>query len=376
MKKLSVITVLNTVNYGSALQTFATQKYFTDKGFEVEFVDYWRKDQKTEARIENIKKDKKDSLKKWLKKPIRDFLEIKSIKASEKVFRGFITQKINLTSQTYSSFEELKEDCPEADIYVTGSDQMWNSGWNQGIEKSFFLECVPEDKKRIAYATSIGKTEFDENEAKEIIPYIRKYDLITLREQSAVDLLKKYDIESSLVLDPTLMLGRESWEKYIPRMDNNKKYLLVYQLHNEHADASFDDAVKKIAKHKKLDIIRVTYSYSDIKVGKKLVLPDVFEFLALIKNAEFIVTDSFHGTAFSINFNKQMAVVYPKKFSTRMDNILNITGLKNRRYVNRDTVEKWDDRIDYSIVNNILEDKRKQINSVIDKWCENEINMQ
>ena len=147
MKKLSVITVLNTVNYGSALQTFATQKYFTDKGFEVEFVDYWRKDQKTEARIENIKKDKKDSLKKWLKKPIRDFLEIKSIKASEKVFRGFITQKINLTSQTYSSFEELKEDCPKADIYVTGSDQMWNSGWNQGIEKSFFLEYVPEDKK-------------------------------------------------------------------------------------------------------------------------------------------------------------------------------------------------------------------------------------
>ena len=66
MKKLSVITVLNTVNYGSALQTFATQKYFTDKGFEVEFVDYWRKDQKTEARIENIKKDKKDSLKKFL----------------------------------------------------------------------------------------------------------------------------------------------------------------------------------------------------------------------------------------------------------------------------------------------------------------------
>ena len=159
-------------------------------------------------------------------------------------------------------------------------------------------------------------------------------------------------------------------------MDNNKKYLLVYQLHNEHADASFDDAVKKIAKHKNLDIIRVTYSYSDIKVGKKLVLPDVFEFLALIKNAEFIVTDSFHGTAFSINFNKQMAVVYPKEFSTRMDNILNITGLKNRRYVNRDAVEKWDDRIDYKIVNNILDDKRKQINSVIDKWCENEINMQ
>ena len=214
MKKISIITVLNTVNYGSALQTFATQNFFEKKGFETEFVDYWRKDQTKGARIEAIKKDKKSSLKQWLKKPLRDYLEIKSIKAADLVFRGFIKEKIHLTHRSYSSFEELLKDCPVADVYATGSDQMWNSGWNQGVEKSFFLEYVPEGKKKIAYATSIGKTSFDEKEASEIIPFIKKYDLVTLREQSAVDLLSEYDIESSLVLDPTLMLDKEAWSAY------------------------------------------------------------------------------------------------------------------------------------------------------------------
>lgn len=374
-KKISIITVLNTVNYGSALQTFATQMFWENKGFTAEFVDYWRKDQTTEARIERIKKDKKSTLKQWIKKPIRDHLEIKSIKASEPVFRGFIKDKINLTSHTYSSYEDLLADCPQADVYATGSDQMWNSGWNQGIEKSFFLEYVPEGKKKIAYATSIGKTSFDDAEAKEIVPLIKKYDFITLREQSAVDLLAKYDIDSTLVLDPTLMLNKETWSKYLPENKMDKKYLLVYQLHNEHDNANFEEAVKSIAAAKNLEIVRITYSYSDLKIGKKIVLPEVFEFLSLIKNADFIVTDSFHGTAFSINFNKEMAIIYPKKFSTRMDNILSLTGLSKRRLTKADKVDKWNERIDWNPVNKALDDKRNSINEVIDGWCNNGINM-
>lgn len=375
MKKISIITVLNTVNYGSALQTFATQNFFEQKGFETEFVDYWRKDQTREERIKAIRKDKKSSIKQWIKKPLRDYLEIKSIKDAEPIFRGFIREKIHLTPHTYSSYEDLLKDCPVADVYATGSDQMWNSGWNQGIEKSFFLEYVPEGKKKIAYATSIGKISFDEKEAEEIIPFIKKYDFITLREQSAVDLLGKYNIESSLVLDPTLMLDKETWSTYLPEVKREKKYLLVYQLHLEHYQADFNEAVKTIAKEKNLEIVRITYSYADLKIGKKIVLPEVFEFLSLIKNAEFIVTDSFHGTAFSINFNKQMAVIYPKKFSTRMDNILSLTGLSERRYTSADKIEKWNNVIDYEPVNKILDAKRSEINRQINEWCENGINM-
>ena len=150
---------------------------------------------------------------------------------------------------------------------------------------------------------------------------------------------------------------------------------MVYQLHLEHDQADFNEAVKAIAREKNLEIVRITYSYSDLKIGKKVVLPEVFEFLSLIKNAEFIVTDSFHGTAFSINFNKQMAIIYPKKFSTRMDNILSLTGLSERRYTNADKLEKWSTEIDYEPVNKILDAKRNEINSKIDEWCKNGINM-
>ena len=368
--KVSIITVLNTVNYGSALQTFATQRFFEKMGIEIEFVDYWRKDQTTNARIHRIITDKKKTLKQWVKKPLRDILEIKSIKKSEDIFRKFIVEKIHLTPKTYFSYEELVKDCPQADVYATGSDQMWNSGWNQGIEKSFFLEYAPENKKRIAFATSIGKTQFEKEEADEIIPLIKKYDLVTLREQSAVDLLKEYDIDGQLVLDPTLTLKKEDWFEILPKNKRTKPYLLVYQLHMSHNNADFTRAVQEIAARKGLEIVRVVYSYSDRKVGEKVVLPGVFEFLSLIRGAGFIVTDSFHGTAFSINFNKQFAVIYPEFFGTRMDNILRLTNLQNRRYRSSDSIEKWDTEIVYDEANRILEERRTRVEDVFKKYFE------
>lgn len=368
--KISIITVLNTVNYGSALQTLATQKFFEKMGLEVEFVDYWRKDQTTQARIKRIIFDRKKNLKQWIKKPVRDLLEIKSIKASENVFRKFILEKIHLTNRTYSTFEELVTDCPSADIYATGSDQMWNSGWNQGIERSFFLEYAPEEKKRIAFATSIGKTKFEEAEANEIIPLIKKYNLVTLREQSAVDLLGGYGVDGSLVLDPTLTLNKEDWFEIIPEKKREKPYLLVYQLHMTHDNANFTEAVKRIAKQKGLEIVRIVYSYSDRKLGEKVVLPEVYEFLSLIRGADFVVTDSFHGTAFSINFNKQFAVIYPEHFSTRMDNILQLTGLKEQRYRDSDSAEKWDSVISYEEVNSILAERRNKVEDTFKSYIE------
>lgn len=180
------------------------------------------------------------------------------------------------------------------------------------LRKASFWSMRLKTKKRIAFATSIGKTQFEKEEADEIIPLIKKYDLVTLREQSAVDLLKEYDIDGQLVLDPTLTLTKEDWFKILPSNNRTKPYLLVYQLHMSHNNADFTKAVKEIAARKGLEIVRVVYSYSDRKVGERVVLPGVFEFLGLIRGASFIVTDSFHGTAFSINFNKQFAVIYPE----------------------------------------------------------------
>lgn len=360
--KISVITVLNTVNYGSVLQTFATQKFLESLDFEVEFIDYRRYDQLIKNQVKNELRKKSENLVKLLKKPLKCFLDIIAVYKGNKVFRDFVEKNIHLTEREYSSNEDLKKNIPPADIYCTGSDQMWNSDWNQGIERSFFLDFAPKNKKRIAFSTSIGKTKIDKAEANEIIPLIKKYDFITMREQSAVDLLAEYGIKSSLVLDPTLMFDKAFWEQYIPERKVKQPYLLVNRLHYEHANIDFNKAVKEIAEKKGLRVVRVAYSYSDLSFGHKIYLPDVFEFISLVYYADFVVTDSFHTTAFSINFNKQFTVIYPENFGTRLDNILGLINLKSLKYENTNEIKK----IDYTVINKKLHKLR---NESADLFC-------
>lgn len=372
--KISIITVLNTVNYGSVLQTFATQKFLENLGFEVEFIDYRRDDQLIKNQVKNELFKKSENFTKLIKKPLKCFFDIIAVYKGNKVFRDFVEKNIHLTEREYSSNEDLKKNIPPADIYCTGSDQMWNSDWNQGIERSFFLDFAPENKKRIAFSTSIGKTNIDKAEANEIIPLIKKYDFITMREQSAVDLLAKYRIKSSLVLDPTLMFDKAFWEQYMPERKVKEPYLLVNRLHYDHENVDFNKAVKEIAEKKGLRIVRVAYSYSDLNFGHKIYLPNIFEFLSLVYYADFVVTDSFHTTAFSINLNKQFTVIYPENFGTRLDNVLKLVNLENRKYVDNEEFEKSLNVIDYSYVNDILRKKRNEsefvLNTVIKRCLE------
>lgn len=165
--KISIITVLNTINYGSVLQTYATQKYLSDMGFDTEFVDFSRKDQKYGQIVKKTIFSKRNNLKQMIKKPIKDALDIISLGKSYRVFRGFLNRNIKMSKISYGSFEELVVNPPLADIYCTGSDQMWNSFWNNGIEKSFFLDYAQE-KPRIAFCTSIGMTEFPIKDRKSL----------------------------------------------------------------------------------------------------------------------------------------------------------------------------------------------------------------
>ncbi|MFV0363054.1 MAG: polysaccharide pyruvyl transferase family protein [Suipraeoptans sp.] len=357
--KISIITILNTANYGSVLQSFATLKFWQALECEVEFIDYWRADQIYETRRSNIKQRKDISLKKKLIEPLRVSMIKHSIKKQQGVFRDFVTENIPLTKECYFSPDDIKNNLPEADIYCPGSDQMWNSIWNNGIVPSFFLEYAPSNKKKISFATSIGMDRFSTKD-EEAIPLLRKYDLITLREESAVNLLEEYHISSLMVPDPTLLFDSIFWQQYITPRAEKKPYLFVYQLHTSHKNIDFNDAVYEIARKKRLKIIRFTYTGTETRRGQKAYLPKVFELLSLVNYANHIVTDSFHITAFSINFNKPFSAIYPEKFSTRIDNILKITNLMHRRYTNGNTNEHIFKVIKFDEANQILEKKRKE----------------
>ena len=118
----------------------------------------------------------------------------------------FLQERVNLTKSRYCSYDQLKANPPLADIYITGSDQVWNSIWNKGIDLAYFLDFAPAGKPRIAFSASIGREQLNEEEIPETKHLLEKYNAISVREQSAVEILASMDIKSTLVLDPTLML--------------------------------------------------------------------------------------------------------------------------------------------------------------------------
>ncbi|HBC30957.1 MAG TPA: polysaccharide pyruvyl transferase family protein [Clostridiales bacterium] len=363
--KISVITLHTVKNYGSVLQTYATQKKFEHMKVEVEFVDYWRKN----TQDHNLLHTFLSNSKKWNQNPFTRFIyktiEYPSIHKRIHVFNRFLKQYIHLTPYRYLSYEELKANPPQADIYCTGSDQVWNSDCNGGIERPYFLEYVPKGKKRIAYAASFGKSKLSEKEQNMTKPLLQKYSMISVREDSGADILSNMGIDSVQILDPTLILKLDEWKRLMAKRQVRQEYLLIYQL-NKNRD--FDSYAKNFARKKKLKLIRLSYDYYHIiKPGHIMYCPTVEEWISLFYYADYIMTDSFHGTAFSINFNKQFSVFFPPKFSSRLASILQLTGLENRRVIDCDNFEQAESIIDYHPVNEILAKEREKADAFLAK---------
>lgn len=361
--KICVITLHTVNNYGSVLQTYATNYILEKMGHQVIFVDYWRKNNTIDSRIDNLLN--KSYLHKFsflwkrnniIKKTI-SFLLKQFSKKRNRSTRSFIKKNIKLT-RPYYSFTDLLKSPPLADIYVTGSDQVWNSIWNEGIEKPYYLEFAPTGKKRIAFAASIGMNEIPENEVMEMKEMLKKYNAISVREQSGVELLKKIGIDSQLILDPTLMLKKDEWIKTAYPIKRKKPFIVVYQLNINH---DMDKYVEQLARKKKIDVIRLSYGRSDKKkYGKWILMPRVEDFLGYLYYSKLIITDSFHITSFALNLNKQFITFSPQRFSTRITNILKLTHTERRLITNYNDYSLIDEEIDWETVNGVLEIERKK----------------
>ena len=268
----------------------------------------------------------------------------------------FLENHVNLSEKRYTSIDELKEDPPKADVYITGSDQVWNSIWNDGIDRSFFLDFVPNGKKKIAFSASIGRTEFDKNEISITKELLQKYSAISVREDSAVELLQSIGIDSQLILDPTLMLTREEWEKVSKKGKTTKPFLMVYQLN---PNPEMDHYAVNLAREKGWDVIRVGFGRSDKKKpGKCVMTPSVEAFVGMFFQTECVLTDSFHATAMSLNIGTDFITVKPKKFSTRIESILKLTGSENRLLENYRDYSILDKQLDFDDISKIICERR------------------
>lgn len=360
--KASIITLHTVNNYGSVLQTYATQQIFKYLGYDVEFVDYWRKDNLPAQRA--VKLLESSTLKKFkpfwgicgVSRNITVFFVEKIIEWRKSPMWVFLEKYVQLTKKRYSSFDELMETPPVADVYITGSDQVWNSIWNQGIDKAYFLEFAPNNKPRIAFSASIGRERLDEIETLETKELLGKYKAISVREQSAVCLLESMGIESTLILDPTLLLDANAWCKLATPIKRARPYLLVYQLNPNN---QMDEYAEHLAKRKKWDVIRIGFGQSDRKkTDNCVILPPVEDFLGFFCNASCVLTDSFHATAFALNLETDFISVLPERFATRITDLLKLTGTENRLLTNFDDFGIADRNIDKARVKKFLQEKR------------------
>ena len=200
---------------------------------------------------------------------------------------------------------------------------------------------------------------------------LKHYYAISVRESSAVKIIEDLNLDLNLnpvnVLDPTLQVEGDCWKKLFLHNVKHKKYCLLYQLNN---NSDFDRFAIEFAKSKQLKLIRWCNRYDQIRLPGdiKLIIPNVSDFISYIDNADFILTDSFHCTAFCQNFNKQFLSVIPKKFGERILSLLKLTNLEHRCINDFNDESYYNmDNIDYSSINKILRAEREKTNIFLNK---------
>ncbi|MHA1410886.1 MAG: polysaccharide pyruvyl transferase family protein [Candidatus Odinarchaeia archaeon] len=333
--KISLITIRSLYNYGAVLQCFAIFKYLKELNFDVQVINYYPQ------------KLKEDRI--FLRRIIIRLLTVgKRSKINE-----FNKANLNYTEACYKNFRELKEKPPMSDIYIVGSDQVWNSKLSKGnLDPAFFLDFI-KNKKKISYASSIGRGDINTNELKVMKEHLKDFSHISVREERAKQLLESVGVKDvKVVLDPVFLLKKRDYKKFI-RPVKYKKYLLIYSFEKNY---TIEKIAQEIAKKMGLQIIEIGTFKSKYSNDKYLQNIGVEDFLSLVNYADFIVTSSFHGTAFSILLNKQFILVEPSIGEIRLKNIANNFGI-NGRLIAKNNSYKLDDLlkpINYKEVNKLV----------------------
>lgn len=356
MKKIAILTFVNTVNYGAILQATALQYFLSKKNFEVNNLNYCVEHQG----LENRPLYKLILTKTW--NIIKLFLGYKRrLKKTNK----FIKSNLNLTERIINPDDLLKYN-NLYDCFIVGSDQVWNPKII-GKDMSYFLSFASDRKMKISYAASFGLNSLPLDYFNNIYDPLKNFSSISVREKQGQNILNTMGIKSEVVLDPTLLLSEDDW-RYFYSEDRliKEKYILCYFMPGnkvlEKKITEISDYLSKQTGYKIINIGKKEYSVLNIKRTNR-VTDGPKEFLNLIVNSEYVLTNSFHGLAFSLNFNKKVYPFVERNFSedislsSRLISILELTGCKNRIIYSDSTYQDFLNikDIDFSKVNSILE---------------------
>lgn len=320
-----VSTIIDSHNYGTVLQAVATRDVLSRYGRPV-FIDYCRPHWTTKGWAMSYMGNASRSVPERLARlaanaPIRY--------KSSKLFRSFVERELELCSSTPYLLKGEGLD-PNA-VYCVGSDQTWNIECNYGIDPVYFLANVPEVYRKITFSASFGRPSLSPEESELTKPLLSQFEAISVRESSSVSILEGMGLSGTALKDPVLLCRPELWHEIAARVPaSNENYVLVYMLNENPEMCSF---ARKLADHEGIRARIVTFN--PLKRAPEglegVCLPKPEEWVALFRDASYVVTDSFHGTCFSLLFEHPMIVFDPPKFSVRLKDVLTDFGLADRR---------------------------------------------
>lgn len=323
--KIGILTFHRAINYGAVLQCYALTKVLEKMGFAVEIIDY------RPPYIEKYRKlfYWKDFKKKGIIAKFRNilFLPVEFLfkRKTSKVFDQFINDNFKISKQIIDC-----SDIPSYyDVIMFGSDQIWSPQICEGFDNVYWGQFSKGNCKFITYAASLGgHNHLSEDDWKEIKKLINVYDYISVREKALYDDLMEHTIKvPSLVIDPTLLAPISIFDK-IAKKPEEKDYVLLFTLEHTKDEYAF---AKRIANEKRYQLIRIC-AIRGVVNRESLTLKSAIspnEFLGYIKYAAFVVTVSFHGTAFSVIFNKDFYTLRSQQ-EDRSYNLLKSVGLEDR----------------------------------------------
>lgn len=349
--KIATITCHDVYNYGASLQAYALQEYCKAQGCQYVIIDY-KPDYLSRHfnlwGIANPIYDKPLLRQLYLlaKLPQR----IMALKKKRR-FDAFTRRFLSLSSSRYLSNIEIKNNCPDADLYIAGSDQIWNTFFPNGHDPAFYLDFVNRGAQKISYAASFATDRIYQNAESFVAKQIQNFDAVSVRETSALLLLQKLGCNDGIVVaDPVFLLDCDQWSSIVePPRPNRKKYILLYDCERS---PLMKDLALDLKRKTGLPIYSVAATYGSY-ADSDYSLSGPLEFLKLISESEYVLANSFHALAFSLIFRKKFFIANrSENINTRMVDFLSYLKLSDRLISDPDFIST--DEVDFVSVSKIL----------------------
>ena len=357
--KTGIVTIYDVPNYGSVLQAYATQQLLTGLGCEPVFIEYDRTNKwyTEHAHIKQSSALRKFARKLGLKPEHRKILHLNAFK------RKFFNK-----TRVFKDLDDLqRESWEDFDTFVVGSDQVWNPRYLVG-DSVFMLSFAPDRAKKISIASSFASSELPEEYVAKFKRYLSRFDAISVRETNGLKIVKEQlglNLEPRLLLDPTLLLSGAQWSECLRiKQKPKRKYILAYMLTYAFEPRPYIyDVIRRFKNDTGFDVLALEgYSKSvpqDLRMQDKCD-SSVPDFVNLFANAEIVITSSFHGTAFAVNYSKPVISIIPSGGDDRQLSLLQTLGISHCAVSIGTPVEELNPYYDADKVQQHLQDIRKE----------------